>query len=132
MTRFESEAVVLETSCEEVFSLLSDFRKLKQVMPEQIVNWQATEDTCRFTIQGLADLSMRLASKSFCKNIHIVSDGDNPIEYTMDYFFREQGESLCEVTVMLDAELNVFLKTMASRPLQSLVDLIAGKLKEIY
>ncbi len=132
MTRFESEAVVLDTSCEEVFSFLCDFRKLKQVMPEQIVNWQATEESCSFTIQGMADLSMRLASKSHCKNIHIVSDGDNPIEYTMDYFFREKGESQCVVTVMLDAELNVFIKSMASRPLQSLVDLIAGKLKEMY
>lgn len=132
MTTFESEKVGINASCEEVFSFLSDFRNLKQVMPEQIVNWKASEDTCSFSIQGMADLSMRQASKSKCKNIHIVSDGHNPIDYSMDYFFREKGASACEVTVILDAELNAFLKTVASRPLQNLVDMIAGKLKEIF
>jgi carbon monoxide dehydrogenase subunit G len=132
MTRFESEPVVLNTTCEEVYSFLSDFRKLNQVMPEQIINWKATQDSCSFTIQGLTDLSMRLASKSDCRNIHIVSEGKNPIEYSMDYFFRKKDDSRCEVIVLLDAELNAFLKMMASRPLQNLVDMIAGKLKELY
>jgi carbon monoxide dehydrogenase subunit G len=132
MTKFESAPVVLNTPCEEVFSFLSDFRNIKQVMPDQIINWEAEKDSCSFTIQGMADLSMRLASKSDCRNIHIISEGNNPIEYSMDYFFIKKGDSQCEVTVLLEAELNAFLKMMASRPLQNLVDMIAGKLKEMY
>lgn len=131
MARFESEDVLLNASCEEVFSFLSDFRNLESLMPEQVVNWQATEDSCSFTIQGLTNLSMKLGSKTACTNIHIVSDGNNPIDYTLDYFLRKKGEQ-CIVSVMLDAELNIFLSGMASRPLQNLVKIIADKLGEIF
>jgi len=132
MTTFESDKVLVKAPCEDVFSFLSDFRKLEQLMPEQIVNWNASEDRCSFSIQGMADLSMRLASKSECRNIHIVSEGNNPIDYSMDYYFRKMNDSACEVTVVLDAELNTFLKSVASKPLKNLVDMIASKLKDVF
>lgn len=131
MAKFESEQVVLQAPCGEVFDFLSDFRNLESLMPEQITNWKATEDDCSFTIQGVADLSMEMASRSAGRNIHIVSSGSNPVAYSLDYFFRNKDNS-CEVSVLLEAELNPFLKSIASRPLQSLVSVIAEKLKELY
>jgi carbon monoxide dehydrogenase subunit G len=131
MTRFESDHVQLNASCEKVYHFLSDFRNLESLMPDQITNWKATEDECSFTIRGLADLSMGLGSKSACSNIHIVSKGKNPIDYSLDYFFSGKNDH-CRVTVMLDAELNAFLRGIASRPLQNLVDMIADKLCETF
>ena len=131
MAKFESETVLLNAPCEKVYEFLSDFRNLEALMPDQVVNWQATEDECSFTISGLADLSMGVGSRSACRNIHIIAKGKNPIDYSLDYFFYEKGQR-CEVSVILDADLNVFLQGFASRPLQSLVNIIADKLKEIY
>lgn len=132
MAKFESEQVALQAPCEEVFEFLSDFRNLASLMPEQITNWQATKDNCSFTIQGVADLSMEVASRSAGRNIHIVSSGSNPVAYSLDYFFRNKDNNSCEVSVLLEADLNPFLKSLASRPLQSLVRVIAEKLKELY
>lgn len=101
-------------------------------MPEQIENWNATETSCSFSIRGLAALSMRMDSKSTDRNIHIISDGNNPISYAMDYFFTPKSEKTCAVTIVLDAELNPFLKSIASRPLQNFVDMIADKLQELF
>ena len=131
MAKFESEQVVLQSPCEKVFEFLSDFRNLESLMPEQVNNWQATEDDCSFTIQGVADLSMEVASRSAGRNIHIVSRKGNPVAYSLDYFFRTKDNG-CEVYVLLEADLNPFLKSIASRPLQSLVNVIAERLKELY
>ncbi len=132
MTTFESRAVTLNVPCNEVFSFLEDFRNLETIMPEQIENWTASESACSFSIRGLAALSMRIDSKSSGRNIHIVSDGKNPISYSMDYFFIKKSEQTCAVTVVLDADLNPFLKSIASRPLQNFVEMIADKLQELF
>jgi len=58
MTRIESEMQTINSSIETVFNFLSNFNNFEKLMPEQIINWKSTEDTCSFTIKGMTDLSM--------------------------------------------------------------------------
>lgn len=132
MTTFESESVEVGRACEEVFSFLSDFRNFEELMPEQIINWNADQDSCSFTIKGMADLSMRIASKNPCSNIHIVSDGKNPVDYTLDYFLSKASDESCKISIVFDADLNPFMKMMAGRPLQNFVNMMGEKLQEIF
>lgn len=132
MTEFVSERLVINTSCNEVYSFMSDFTNFEHLMPEQIKNWKADKDSCSFTIEGLADLSMRIASKNPDRNIHIIADGKNPIDYTLDCFFFEMDESSCKVELIFNADLNPFIKSVASRPLQNFVNMLATKLQEHF
>lgn len=132
MATFESKSVTLNAPCEKVYSFLNDFRNVESLMPEQIINWQASSDECSFTIQGISSLSMKIDSRSANRNIHIVSHGKNPVNYSMDYFFREKEDGTCRVRIILDADLNPFIRGMASRPLQNLVDIMAEKLQSIF
>jgi carbon monoxide dehydrogenase subunit G len=132
MATFESKVMDVNASCEEVFEFLGDFRNFESLMPEQVANWQATESSCSFRIQGVSDLSMRMDSKSAGRNIHIVADGENPVDFSLDFFLHKKNEQACRVSVVFNAELNPFTKMMASRPLQSLVDLMAQKIKERF
>lgn len=132
MTKFHSNKVRVNAPEEKVFEFLSDFRNFKDLMPPQIINWKADEQTCSFTIKGMADLSMRMINKNPFKNIHIAADGKNPINYTLDYFFSSADKEESFVEIVFDAELNPFLKMIASNPLQNLVNMIANKLQEIF
>ncbi len=132
MTTFEKQNIPVNTSCEELFAFLSDFRNFEDLMPEQVTNWKADETFCSFTIQGLADLSMRIDAKYPCSNIRIVADGKNPVDYRLDYFFRAGEDGRCLVGIVFDAALNPFLKSMASKPLQYFVDMLGEKLQEKY
>ncbi len=132
MTTFESESVEVGAGCEEVYSFLSDFRNFKELMPPQIINWKADEESCSFTIQGMADLSMRIASKSPGNNIHIVSEGKNPVDYTLDCFFKKASSGNCRVSIVFDADLNPFMKMMAGKPLQNFVNMLGEKLLEVF
>lgn len=132
MATFEKQNIPVNTSCEKVFSFLSDFRNFENLMPDQVTNWKADESSCSFTIRGLSDLSMRIDGKYPCSNIHIVSDGKNPVDYRLDYYFSARDDNHCRVSIVFDVDLNPFLKTMASKPLQHFVDLLAEKLQERY
>jgi carbon monoxide dehydrogenase subunit G len=132
MTEFVSERVQVNASNTTIYNFLGDFTNFENLMPEQIKNWKADTDRCSFTIEGLADLSMRIASRSEGKNIHIVADGKNPIDYTLDCFMIPKDESSCNVELIFSADLNPFIKSLASRPLQNFVDMLAQKLQQHF
>ncbi|MEE4178080.1 MAG: SRPBCC family protein [Bacteroides sp.] len=132
MTKFQSKRVLVNASEQEVYHFLSDFRNFKDLMPPQIVDWQADEDSCSFTIQGMASLSMRMQEKVPFQKIHIKADGQNPIDYSLDCYFEPEEENRSRVEIVFDAELNPFLKMVASGPLQNLVNMLADKLEDIF
>lgn len=131
MTKFESTRLLINTDCETLFAFLSDFRNFEELVPDQVSNWQADELGCSFTIPQMADLSMRIGSKTHCRSIHIVSDGKNPTNFTLDYFFSPVDDK-CEITIVFDVELNPFMKMLASKPLQHFVNLLGEKLQQRY
>ena len=132
MAKFQSERVQVDAPEQQVFEFMSDFRNFKDLMPPQIINWKADEQTCSFTIQGMADLSMRMLNKNPYRNIHIAADGNNPINYTLDCFFEPGAENHSFAEIIFEAELNPFMSMVASRPLQNLVNMLAEKLREIF
>lgn len=132
MAKFESEQVLLEADAVTVYDFLSDFRNFGDLVPEQVSNWQADDSSCSFTIQGVASLSMCINEKTPYSKIHIVSCGKNPVEYTLDCFIFEEAQGGCSAKLEFNAQLNPFMKAVASRPLQSFVSLMAQKLQQHF
>jgi len=132
MAKFTSVSQPLDASKERVFEFLSDLRNMETLMPEQVINWKAGESDCSFTVKGMADLAMRIVSKTKPSRVSIESFGKNPIEYTLDFYLLPSRENQCTVEINFQAELNPFLSMVASRPLQHLVDIMGQKLKEHF
>ncbi len=132
MTKFQSKKVFVNASCEEVYEFMADFNNFEKLMPSKVSGWEATNDTCSFKIDGIGTLSMRIVSKQPGKSINIISDGDNPVEYKLDCYFFKYGKNQCEIAIDFDAELNSFMKMVASNPLQNFVNMLAEKVKEVY
>jgi carbon monoxide dehydrogenase subunit G len=132
MTEFKSELVNVNASDKEVFDFLGDFTNFEHLMPSQIKNWKADADHCSFTIEGLADLSMKITTRNPHRNISIVAHGKNPIDYVLDVYISGRDENSSQVEVIFNAALNMFIKSMASRPLQNFVDMIAQRIQEHF
>ncbi len=132
MTKFESKRVIVNAPCEKVFDFMTDFNNFEKLLPGKVSDWKATKDSCSFKIEGIGNLSMRIASKTPCKQIHIVSDNNNPVNYTLDCYFYNYGKEQCEAELVFDAELNSFMKMIASDPLQNFVNILADKIKELF
>ncbi len=132
MTKFESETQLLKASSKEVFEFLSDFRNFEELMPDKVDSWEASRDKCSFRVQGLASLSMHMITRNPYRNIHIVSEGNNPLDYSLSCFLFERGENACQVQLVFEADLNPFIRSVASKPLQHLTDLLAEKLSARY
>jgi carbon monoxide dehydrogenase subunit G len=130
MTEIKSEHINIQNSAQNIFHFLSDFNNFEKLMPEQVVNWQSTKESCSFTIKGMASLEMRQQSVVEFSEINLVSEGKSPFPFTLSCFLNEQGNST-DAQMILNADLNPMLKMMAKKPLQNFVNLLVGKLKEM-
>lgn len=130
MTRIESEKTVVEKPADAIFNFLTNFNNFQKLMPEQVTNWQSTEDTCSFTISGMASLGMKIVEKYPNTLIKIAKDGKAPFDFTLDIQLKDLGTS-SEVQIAFNAELNPMLKMMAVKPLTNFLNLLAGKLKDL-
>lgn len=131
MTTFKSEKQTIDASASKIFSFLADFNNFEQLMPEQVTNWQSTVDSCSFTIQGMADLSMVMGEKNANSFISYKSASKKPFNFDLNTHISEEGPDKAVVEMIFNADLNPMLKMMAARPLQNLINMFGEKLKEI-
>lgn len=130
MTVLESKKVLIDNSPADVYRFLSDFNNFEKLMPDQVTNWKSTENTCSFTISGMADLSMKISEKEEFAYIKYAADGKNPFDYFLENKNISAENGQCISQLIFHAQLNPMLKMMASKPLQNFVNMLADKLKE--
>lgn len=131
MTRIESNIAEINNSPEKVYSFLSDLNNLEKLMPEQVINWKSTEDTCSFTIKGMTDLSMKISEKTPFSKVEIVPGEKAPFNFSLIINLQNPKENLCVAQIIFDAELNAMMEMLARKPLQNFVNMLAAKLKEL-
>ena len=127
MTTIESEKVIVNTPADKVFAFLLDINNHQKLMPEQIINWQSTNTTCSFTIKGTADLALKQGATSENKSIQLIPNGKAPFELDLVWQLEDLKEGT-QVQLLLNAELNMFLKMVAVKPLQNFLNLQAQNL----
>ncbi len=126
---FNSEWKHIQASQEKAFEFISNIDNLGKLMPEQVINWQASGDTCSFTIKGMTSLKLKVEKRDPHNLIRLVPDGNSPFYFMLDISFRPKGV-ISESQVTINAALNPMMTMMAKRPLQNLVNIIMEKFSE--
>jgi carbon monoxide dehydrogenase subunit G len=130
MAEFHSNEVEITVNPLKIYHYLNDFNNFNQLLPPQVTNWKSTGETCSFTVQGMADIALRIADRAEPSFISYAAIDDQPFAMTLNTHVRQVDDSISIVNIILSAKLNPMLKMMASRPLQNLVNILADKLKE--
>jgi len=131
MTDFKSELKNIKADDRQIFNFLCDFNNFEKLMPEQVIHWKSTQDSCSFTIKGMADLAMKIDKREEFQLVSYVSEGKSPFSFQLNFFISKQDAGSSTVSSVLQANLNPMIKMMASRPLQNFVNLLVDKLKEL-
>jgi len=126
---FNSPDYMLDVPALSAYSFFFDLNNLQKLMPEQIINWQSTEDSCAFDIKGMAHITLNRSEAIPEKLVKIVSGPETPIELEIRGNFEAVTDKSCKAWIELLADLSPMLKLMASSPLQNLVNIMAEKLK---
>ncbi|WP_406827315.1 SRPBCC family protein [Pedobacter sp. KACC 23697] len=130
MTVIES-TVEVNKPVAEVYAFLTNMNNHQQLMPENIYNWESTEDDARFTIQNMAKLAISISSRVENREITAIPSEKAPFDVELKWTVTDNGNGTTTAKHIISADLNMMMKMLASGPLQKLADHQTGKLKEI-
>ena len=129
---FQSHKVQIQVPAEKAYAFLSNLNNLQKIMPEQIINWQSTEDSCAFDIKGMAHISLERADITPEQLIRIISKPDNPIDLEIRACLEKETIDKTTAWIELTADLSPMLKLLASAPMQNLVNIMADRLSSEF
>ena len=130
MTVIESK-VTVNKPLEQVYAFLADLNNHQQLMPENIYNWSSTTDEARFTIQNMAKLALKVSNRIPDQEITIVPSEQAPFDVQLKWTVRDLGNGTTEAAHIINADLNMMMKMLASGPLQKLADHQTQKLAAV-
>ena len=122
--------VVVNKAVAEVYQFLNDLNNHEGLMPENITDWSSTADEARFTIKSMAKLALKVDQRVVNKEIVCVPSEKAPFDVKLVWKLEELSTNETKATFVIEADLNMMMKMVASGPLQRLVDHQVTKLKE--
>ncbi len=125
----EGKSATINKDIVSVYNFLTDFNNFQSLMPDQITNWQSDKDSCSFVIQGMANISLAFSEKVPHTLIKLIPEGKVPFSFGLTIKLSEQDVNT-NVKVDVDANLNPMMAMMAKRPLENLVNVMAGNINE--
>lgn len=123
--------VTINRPVAEVYAFLADCNNHEQLMPENIYNWSSTRDEATFTIQNMAKLSLRIDSRVDNSEVVFVPAEKAPFDVTLRWKVASTADHTVIALLTIEADLNMMMKMMATKPLQKLVDKQVEQLKVI-
>jgi hypothetical protein len=127
----ESEKTLINKPAGDIYNFVSNFNNFGLLMPEQVENFQSTEDTCSFDIKGLVTLGMRIVGRFPFDRIEIAGDGKIPFNFTISCFINQLSVAASEIQMVAKADINPFVGMVAIGPLTNFINLLVEKLKMV-
>lgn len=131
MTEFISEVKTIPYSVEKVYSILSDLSNLElardRIPEDKIKNLKFDTDSCSINVAPVGDVTFNIVERK--ENNTIKFQGEKlPMDMFMWIQLVKSDDLVTKMKITVKAELNVFIKSMVSKPLQDGVNKIADML----
>jgi len=123
-----SKTVKIENSDEKIFKFFSDFRNLSQLIPPDVKEWNADENTCTFSVKGQT-VSIKIIEKEAFKHIKISSDESSKMPFNLWIQLKRLDTYQTAVRIVVRTELNMIMRATVKKPLKQGLDQIADYLK---
>lgn len=122
MLTIESKTVKINQSNEKIYHFLCDFNKLKSAFGEKAESWESTTDTCKFKVEGYPAISLKIAEKFPCSLIKYTEDGIGLFSFFLEVHLKTISEFETQLQIIINADINAMMKSMAEKPLQMFAD----------
>ena len=131
MTVIQQQTIV-DKPIDQVYSFLADCNNHQQLMPENVYNWTSTRDEASFTIQNMAKLALKIDRRTENQDVVFVPAEKAPFDVLLRWEVSPQTDGQTLARLVVEADLNMMMKMVASGPLQKLVNHQVGQLKSVF
>jgi carbon monoxide dehydrogenase subunit G len=111
----------INRSLTDIYQFLADFNNHQQLMPDNVQNWASTYNEASFGIQNMVQLSLQITERIENKSIKILAINGPPFPVQLSWELSGD-DAQTAAAFIINAELNMMMKMMASGPLQKLTE----------
>ena len=130
MLELESKIGKIKSTEENVYNFLSDFNNFQELIPEdKIRNWESTDNSCHFTLDGIGDTGMRIIEKEPFKLIKITGEENSKIDFNFWIQLKQIEENATRIKLTIKANINTMIQMIAKKPLQTFLDSLVDQLE---
>lgn len=115
---------------EKIFNFYADLRNISRLIPPDVQDWNATEDSCSFIVKGQR-MALHIVDRDEFKTIKIQGDDGSPYKFTLWLQLKSLSAYETAVRIVVRAELNMMMRAAVKKPLQQGVDQIVDYMKMI-
>ena len=126
--KINSKQVDVTATDQKIFSLVSNCSHFGKFLPEQVNDWEATNEYCKFSFQGLVTLTLRIVEKTEFSKVVFQAENSHNIPVSFIIYIEGNGDE-SEVKVEANMDIPIYLSGMVKKPLQTFVDMTAEKIK---
>jgi len=132
MSKIESRIGIIKESEQKIYSFLSDFNNFRNLIPEdRVKNWESTSDNCKFDVEGIGAVGLKIIEKEPNKLIKITGDGDKPVPFTVWIQIKEVADKDSRVKITAEVQINPLMASMLKGPLKTFVDTLISQAENI-
>ena len=132
MIKLESKIGKINSAEETAYNFLSNFNNFKKFIPEdKIQNWEATEDSCHFTIEGIGETGMRIIEKEPFKLIKIAGEESGKLDFNFWIQLKQVAESDTKIKLTIQAKINPMFQPLVRKPLQNFLDTLVDHIEKM-
>jgi carbon monoxide dehydrogenase subunit G len=127
----ESKKQSIARPTSEIYAFIKDFRNFGQLMPSQVMNYQAGYEQCSFEISSMGQVTLEMKERIEDKMIRAASTAGTAINFELivNLVPESAGSSIAQAE--LNAELSPMLAMLAKNPLNNFINMLMDKLKEV-
>ncbi len=129
MTKFESDIKIAPHSQEKIFSFISNFNNFEDLIPQdKIKDWESTEDTCRFKVDGIGEAGLKIIEKEPFKTVKFSTDGKVPFNFFLWVQLKEVADNDTRIKLTLKADLNPMMKMVVAKPINKFLNMLGDSI----
>jgi hypothetical protein len=130
LSHYESRRGTLSCTSREVFDFVTDIRNFEQFIPQNsISNWQSDRESCSFNVSMVGTVNVRLAKKEAHSKVIFNGDALKKNDFALILNISEGSDSMADIKVLLEAELNPMLKMMANKPIIQFLEILVREME---
>lgn len=131
MEEYTSKQVRILRPSGMIYESLSDFSRFTPILADKVDGWEATADTCTFKVKGF-NMGLRIVERRPNEMIKVTGDEGSPMEFALWMQLKEVASADTRMRLVLHAKLNMMMKMMIGKKLQSGIDQIADQIAEAF
>ncbi len=133
MTKFESDIKQALHSEEKIFAFISNFNNFENLIPkDKISNWQSTEDSCRFKVDGIGEAGLKIIEKEPFKTVKYSTDGKVPFNFYLWVQLKPVATNDTRIKLTLKADLNPMMKMMVRKHVKKFLNMLGDAIAQYH